>query len=62
MKAAIEAKLIAASPMSTPAQLAQAIAEALVPYLVANVVVVPTALVWPGGMAPAPVTGTGTIL
>jgi len=29
--------------------------------IVTNAVVVPTALVWPGGNAPLPVTGTGTI-
>lgn len=61
MKAALQTELEAASPMATPAELADAIAKALVPYLKANVVVLPTAMVWPGGMAPAPVTGTGTI-
>ena len=28
---------------------------------ITSATVVPTALVWPGGMSPAPVTGTGTL-
>lgn len=61
MAAAITAQLVAASPMATPANLGLAIAKALYAYITANAVVLPTALIAPGGMAPAPVTGTGTI-
>jgi hypothetical protein len=38
-----------------------AIANAVVAHIVANAVVLPTALIAPGGMSPAPVTGTGTV-
>lgn len=61
MSAAIKAKLDAASPMSNSQQLADALAEAIVAYIQINAVVLPTALIAPGGMSPAPVTGTGTI-
>lgn len=41
--------------------IAEASAEAIIAHVTANAVVLPTALTWPGGMAPLPVVGTGTI-
>jgi hypothetical protein len=38
-----------------------AIAQAVISHITANAVVLPTLLIAPGGMTPAPVTGTGTI-
>jgi hypothetical protein len=57
----ITTKLTAAAPISTPAEMAQAIAEAVVEHITSAAVVVPTALIAPGGLSPAPVTGTGTV-
>lgn len=54
-------KFVDEGPFETPAAFATAVAEVLVPYITANAVVLPTLLIAPGGMAPAPVTGTGTI-
>jgi len=61
MSAAIKAELDAATPITSSQELADAIAVAIVTYIKANAVVLPTALIAPGGMTPAPVTGTGTI-
>jgi hypothetical protein len=67
IKTAMDTAMTGAFPQSAAALqsynhlLADAIANAVVVYLVANTVVHPTALVWPGGTLPAPVTGTGTI-
>ncbi len=58
----IEAAFVAAGalpPLAAP--LALGIANAIVNEIVANAVVLPTLLVWPGGATPAPVTGTGTL-
>ena len=61
MSIVIKGQLDAAAPMTTSQQFADALAQAIVTYIVANAVVIPTALIAPGGMSPAPVTGTGTV-
>lgn len=62
LKTSIKAALIAsgASDIALTDTLAGALATAIVTEVL-QATVVPTALVWPGGMAPAPVTGTGTL-
>lgn len=55
----ITAELVAAAPMTTPAQLGLAIAKAVVKHLKDDAVVTPTALVAPVGGGP--VTGTGKL-
>lgn len=65
--AAIQAKVTTVYPASVAAladyhdALAEGIATAVVAHITTNAVVNPTLLVWPGGLSPAPVTGTGTI-
>lgn len=51
--------LLAGAPITTPAQLAQIIADAVVNHIKTSAVVVPTLLVAPTGGGP--VTGTGTV-
>lgn len=51
--------LLAAAPITTAAQMAQVIADAVVNHIKDNAVVLPTALVAPGGGGP--VTGTGSV-
>lgn len=55
----LTAALVAGSPITTPAQLAQILADAVVSHIKDNAVVMPTALVAPAGGGP--VTGTGTV-
>ncbi len=62
LKATIKAAFIAsgAANVAVTDTLAQDLATAIVNE-VKQATILPTALVWPGGMAPAPVTGTGTL-
>lgn len=59
---AIHASYSSDHPARTIEEFSQVLAAAIVPYLVANTVVVPTLLLAPPGTAGGPVTGTGTIV
>lgn len=71
LKTEIKAELVllhtAEYPLSADAAagqyeiIADAVARKVIEHFQANATVLPTALVWPGGMAPALVTGTGSV-
>lgn len=61
ISSAIHASYSSDHPARTIEEFSQVLAAAIVPYLVANTVVIPTLLLAPPGTGGGPVTGTGTI-
>lgn len=66
LSAAIKTNLLANDPThatnnASLTALCDSIAAAVVTHITGSAVVLPTALVWPGGMVPAPVTGVGSV-